>query len=398
MNNAIKKLAVVVSLATSISLAYAETSPSNQVPLNIDTWQQQRHVGQAAMPTFYPNMLAVNAQDVFRVDHQQRDYNLHEIPSVARILNHPATGSVVIMTTEGKVLLEQYRNGHNRDTTFSDQSATKSIGYILLNKAIADGKIKLTDKVEKFIPSIGSGFRGRTVGDVAAMNVNHAVAELAAYTGDPKALDNFDKDERVIGLQRNDERIELREWIESIEKMDETNEWQGDIANYATINTSVIGWLVEAATGVALDKQVRDLFHEVGGENTMFMGTDFEGTPVIGASMMSSTIDFARYGRLLISNKNQAKKDMKDAHKMGEPVPSLLTHIDSHYYKSAIMNEYGLGHSGWAGQLIWADPESGVIIAINSMVQSELPAPYDHFNKEYEAVYDVVKYMRAQPQ
>ncbi|MGF1749963.1 serine hydrolase domain-containing protein [Vibrio cionasavignyae] len=408
MKKSMKTIAVVASLAASIGLAFADNafanndhasaSPSNQVPVTIDTWQQQRHVGQAVMPTFYPNMIAVNAQDVFKVDHQKRDYHLHEIPSVARLLNHPATGGIVVMTADGDVLLEQYRNGHDRSTTFSDQSATKSIGYILLNKAIADGKIKLTDKVEKYIPSIGSGFRGRTVGDVAAMNVNHSVAELAAYKGDPKALANFDKDERVIGMQRNDERLELRDWIESIEKMGQSNEWQGDIANYATINTSVLGWLVESATGVGLDQQIRDLFHEVGGENTVFMGTDFAGTPVIGASMMSSTIDFARYGRLLISDKQQAIQDMKVANKEGEPVPAELTHIESRYYKSAIMNEYGLGHSGWAGQLIWADPESGIIVAINSMIQSELPAPYDHFNKEYEAVFDVVKYMRAQAQ
>jgi CubicO group peptidase (beta-lactamase class C family) len=59
------------------------------------------------------------------------------------------------------------------------------------------------------------------------------------------------------------------------------------------------------------------------------------------------------------------------------------------------MNQYGLGHSGWAGQLIWADPESGVIIAVNSMIQSELPAPYDHFNKIYNAATDIVKHERA---
>ncbi|MCG9786748.1 serine hydrolase [Vibrio mediterranei] len=388
------KSILVAAMAAAVSFG-SIAAPSNQGPLNIDTWQQQRHIGQANMPSFYPNMVAVNAQDVFEIDHQKRDYDLHEIPSVARILNHPATGAMVIMTKDGDVLLEQYRNGHDRNTTFADQSSTKSIGYILLNKAIAEGKIKMTDKVENHIPSIGSGFRGRTVADVAAMAVNHNIAELAAYTGDPEAVANFDKDERVIGMQRNDERLDLRTWIEEVKAMGDSNKWDGDIANYATINTSVVGWLVESATGVSLQQQVRDLFHEVGGENTMFMGTDFHGTPVIGASMMSSTIDFARYGRLLIADTKQAKKDIQDSVNKGEPVPEVLTHKESRYYKSAIMNEYGLGHSGWAGQLLWADPDSGIIIAINSMIQSDLPAPYDHFNKEYQAAFDVVKHVRA---
>ena len=169
------------------------------------------------------------------------------------------------MNKQGDVLLEQYRNGHDRSTTFADQSSTKSIGYILLNKAISEGKLKLTDKVEKHIPSIGPGFKGRTVADVAAMAVNHNIAELLAYTGDPEALANFDKDERVIGMQRNDERLTLRAWIGQVEAMGDSNEWKGEIANYATINTSVVGWLVEAATGKSLQQQVRELFHEVGG-------------------------------------------------------------------------------------------------------------------------------------
>ena len=82
----------------------------------------------------------------------------------------------------------------------------------------------------------------------------------------------------------------------------------------------------------------------------------------------------------------------------GQPVPAELTHVESRYYKSAIMNEFGIGHSGWAGQLLWADPDSGVIVAINSQVMSQLPAPYDHFNKLYAAAYDIVKHSRATKQ
>ena len=69
--------------------------------------------------------------------------------------------------------------------------------------------MSLDTPVEQLIPEIGPGFKDRIVGDVAAMAVNHNVAELAAYTGDPAALIMFDRDERVIGLQRNDDRETL---------------------------------------------------------------------------------------------------------------------------------------------------------------------------------------------
>ena len=127
----------------------------------------------------------------------------------------------------------------------------------------------------------------------------------------------------------------------------------------------------------------------------MYMGTDFAGVPMIGASMVSSTVDFARYGRLLIEDPARVLSDREESLSAGQPVPAELTHVKSRYYKSAIMNEFGLGHGGWGGQLIWADPECGVIVAVNSLLMSELPAPYDHFNKLYEAAYDIVKHGRT---
>jgi len=365
--------------------------------LNIDTWQKgQRANGLANLQSILPNLMAVNAQDVYPLNYQASNYDLYEIPSVKRILDHPAVSAIVVITKEGDVLLEHYKNGHNRNTTFSDQSSTKSMGYILLNQALKDGKLSLTDNVEKYIPNIGPGFKGRTVGDVASMAVNHNVAELAAYTGDPAALEMFNRDERVIGLQRNDKRETLVEFVQDIQIAPgaKSNVYKGEIANYATINTNVLGLIIQEATGIPLEKQVRDLLHKVEGQNIMYMGIDFDGFPMIGASMLSSTVDFARYGRLLIEDKETSIADRKQAKSDGQPVPADMTFVNSRYYKSAIHNDFGFGHSGWGGQIIWADPETGIIVAANSQLNSKLPAPFEYFNKVYEATIDIVKYYR----
>ncbi|GEM78872.1 serine hydrolase domain-containing protein [Vibrio superstes] len=392
-HKAFKSQLLASIVAGFIFSANVSAAPSNQVPLNIDTWQQQRAEGLVSLPSITPNVMAVNAQDTFSINHQKRDYELHEIDSVARIMSHPAVASIVVMNTHGDVMLEHYHDS-DRNSTYSDQSSTKSMGYILLNRALKAKQISLTDKVEDYLPEIGAGFRGRTVADVANMAVNHSISELAAYTGDEEALKMFDEDERVIGLQRNDERKTLRQFASEIGKMGNSNEWHGENANYATINTNVLMLILKAATNTPADQLVRELMHDIGGERTVYMGTDFEGVPMIGASLMSASLDFARYGRLLLEDSNAAKQDIKQSVKDGEVVPAELTGVESRYYKSAIMNEYGLGHSGWGGQLIWADPESGTIIAINSRIASELPAPYEHFNKLYQAAYDIIEQQR----
>jgi CubicO group peptidase (beta-lactamase class C family) len=369
--------------------------------LNIDTWQKGlRGEGLGRIYEIIPNLMAVNAQDVYPLNFQAADYELHEIKSVARIIAHPGVSSFIVIHKDGDVLLEHYKNEHDRGSIFSDQSSTKSMGYLLLRQALKEGKLSLDDKVEKYVPSIGPGFQGRSVGDVASMAVNHNVAELAAYTGDPAALEMFNRDERVIGLQRNDERETIKQFIQDIDVApgSETNVWDGEIASYAAINTSILGLIVEAAMGISLANQVRNILHKVGGENTIYMGTDFDGLPIIGASLVSSTIDFARYGRLLIEDEEGVLADREKSKKDGQTVPAELTFVEGRYYKSAIQNEYGIGHSGWGGQILWADPESGIIIAGNSQLKSELPAPYDHFRKLYEAAYDIVKLYRSKEQ
>jgi CubicO group peptidase (beta-lactamase class C family) len=365
--------------------------------VNIDSWQHGlRAEGLANLHHIIPNLMAVNAQDVFQLNHQTRDYALHEIPSVARILAHPAVAAVVVMKGTGDIVLEHYGTGHRRGSVFSDQSATKSMGYLLLSRAIAGGAVSMGDFVESHVPEVGPGFAGRTIGDVAAMAVNHNVAELAAYAGDEAALGMFNRDERVIGLQRNDERETLKQFISAIQPGEgDSTEWNGEIANYATVNTNVLGLALERATEIPLAHQVRDLLHEIGGESTVYMGTDFDGTPMVGASLMSATVDFARYGRLLIEDKSQVEADREASLAEGQVVPAELTHVESRYYKSAIQNDFGIGHSGWGGQLIWADPQSQTVVAINSQVASELPAPFDHFNKLYNAVIDIVQHYRT---
>ena len=364
---------------------------------NIDNWEEHRAEGLANLHRIITNVLVVNAQDVFPLNDQARDYALHEIPSVARVMKHPAVSGVVVITEDGDVLLEHYGNGKDRNSTLSDQSATKSVGWILLNKAIKDGKISLADKVEKHIPEIGPGFKGRTIGDVAAMAVHHNVAELAAYTGDPVALKMFKRSDVIFGFGRNDKQETLAEFVQTIEAGGEngSNEWKGATVNYASINTNVLALAIERATEVPFAKQVRRLLHKVGGENPVYMGTDFDGLPMISGGMCSSTVDFARYGRLLIADKAQVLADRKASGSSGVVVPAELVHIESRYYKSAMHNEFGLGHSGWGGQVIWADPESGVIVAVNSQLASKLPAPYPHFDMLYAAAYDIVKHQRA---
>ncbi|MEH6550681.1 MAG: serine hydrolase [Pseudomonadales bacterium] len=214
---------------------------------------------------------------------------------------------------------------------------------------------------------------------------------------DAEALRIFKESDAIFGFARNDEQTTLAEFLPRVKVgAGGSNEWTGDIANYASINTNVLVLAIERATGVSAAKQIRALLQRVGPQDTVYMLTDFDGLPMPSGGMVVTAVDFARYGRMLIGDKTRVRADQEAALTQGQLVPAAMLGVDSRYYKSAIMNPYGLGHSGWGGQIIWADPESGVIVAINGQINGEAPAPYDYYNVGYSAIYEVINYVRAQ--
>ena len=125
------------------------------------------------------------------------------------------------------------------------------------------------------------------------------------------------------------------------------------------------------------------------------MATDYEGHPIVAGGLVVSCRDFARLGLLVADkSKEQFEKELAEAQDRGGNVPADVTTVLSKYYQSGMWNQYGVGHSGWGGALIWVDPISGTVVALNTQVRSQLPAPYDHYHKLYEAAIEVVKYRR----
>lgn len=60
------------------------------------------------------------------------------------------------------------------------------------------------------------------------------------------------------------------------------------------------------------------------------------------------------------------------------------------------MSEYFLGHSGWGDQFILAEPQSSVIILINSQLTSKLPALFNRLNKLFNTTFDIFRNYRVE--
>lgn len=65
------------------------------------------------------------------------------------------------------------------------------------------------------------------------------------------------------------------------------------------------------------------------------------------------------------------------------------------YYVNGIYsNQWGIGHAGWGGQWMWADPKSETVIAIFSGLMGANPAEPEYLMRLLNLTQEVVEYQR----
>lgn len=365
--------------------------------VTLDNWQQNRAYGLRNIEKIFLNFIGVNAEHIRNLV-VEKNYNIDKLSAVKALASHKALDSMVILRGN-KIIYEHYANGMTPQSLHSCQSSTKTILNLLVGKAIKEGKLNLNDKVEKYIPDIGSGFKGQTIANVLAMNIKHEHDESLAYT---KPTDLFKQDESSAGfISSKYTNLTRKQFITKIKagNLDGTNTNRTNKYFYASINTDLGAWIVEKATGVSTQQAVRNILHAVGGENSVYMATDKVGFPIVMGGMIMSTRDFARYGMLLMNGGYGANGDMVGGGKsfVEDTIKNGKVSLGSkgwYYINSVYASKYGFGHPGWGGQWLWVDPQSKTVIAVFSGLMSRHPADPAYAKLLLNLAKEVVEYNR----
>jgi CubicO group peptidase (beta-lactamase class C family) len=79
--------------------------------------------------------------------------------------------SGVMVLKDGQVVLERYAQGRQPTDRWVSQSVAKSVTSLLAGAAIRDGRLRLTDTVERYVPELqGSAYAGVTVRQLLTMS------------------------------------------------------------------------------------------------------------------------------------------------------------------------------------------------------------------------------------
>lgn len=235
-----------------------------------------------------PSTLVTAQEQITNLHFTSRDeeYDLYDYLSLNRV-----SGMIVIKDDE--IVFETYQLGNTRETKWMSMSVVKSMTATLVGMAIKDGHIgSIDDQLTDYLPEFkGSAYEGVSVRNLLQMA--SGVAWNEAYT------DRGSDRRAMLEAQISQQPGAI---LELMTKLDRAAE-PGMRWNYSTGETSVVGALVNAATG----KPVADYLSEkiwvpFGMESDARWWLDSPGGQEIGGSGLSATLrDYARFGQFMLA-------------------------------------------------------------------------------------------------
>lgn len=209
-------------------------------------------------------------------------------------LERTYTNALLIMK-DGRIVTEIYRNGANERTRFMGWSMTKSITSTLVGAALADGLIaSLDDPITRYLPELkGGGYDGVTIRQILQMRSGVDYEERYDFANPGIAASNH-----INALVKNVARFaDVARTIKRKSK-------PGEVFAYKTIDTAVLGWLIERVSGGSVAAYTaRKLWEPLGTEADGFYIMDGEpgtGREFSGAGFNATLRDWARFGQMML--------------------------------------------------------------------------------------------------
>ena len=288
-------------------------------------------------------------------------YGGHAWPAES-VLERTFTNALLIMK-DGKVVYERYRNQTTPEKRFLSMSMAKSITSILVGIAIDEGKIRsLDDQIVTYIPELrGSAYDGVTIRNAIDMK-----------TG----VDRADADQLKPGSPgaAMREQVLIRNVLPAAEEalMVKRKAPPGGQFDYSTLNTTVLGWVLEKATGKPLtDYTSEKLWSRLGAEADAFWmisGTGAKARPFNGLGFNATLRDYGRVGMMMLDGGTVGRTRIVSRLWVDESVGG--THLPTSPGSST-----GYKHFWWTvpgspaymavglqGQYIFVDPSSRTVV------------------------------------
>jgi len=205
-----------------------------------------------------------------------------------------------IVLHEGRVVFEKYYNGMTPQTRHLLMSVSKSVTGTLAGVLVNDGRLNPTAKVVDYIPELKNspGFAEATVREVLDMTTSIVFSEDYA---DPKAeVVSHEVATAWRGPKSKLAQEGLYAFSQTIKKDKRAH---GEKFHYASINTDVLGWLIERASKQRFIEFMQEtIWSKLGAEHDAQISVDYKGSAVANGGFVITLRDLARFSQMVLDD------------------------------------------------------------------------------------------------
>lgn len=274
------------------------------------------------------------------------------------IIDRNITGLVVLRG--GQVAHESYHLGTGPDDLRISWSVAKSFLSLLTGILVEEGRIDLSDPVEKYAPELAtSAYAGATVQDVLQMESGVAFDE-----------DYFNRDSDINRMGRV---IALGGALDAFTAaLDARDRVPGDEMKYVSMDTHVLGMVLRGATGASVPELMSERLTGPMGIGDAYYLTDGDGTAFVLGGLNMTTRDYARMGLMVAQGgRLDGEQIVPERWVNISTVPSAKTEPGNmrygyQWWMPADGRPGEVMAQGVYGQFVYIDRARDVVIAVNS--------------------------------
>jgi len=289
----------------------------------------------------------------------------------------------LVIVHNGDIRLEKYGLDFEQDGRWTSFSVAKSLTSTLVGAALVDGYIEsLNDPVSKYIKGLeNSAYDDVTIEQLLTMS--SGVAWDETYTDPNSDVARFNTHVAEDGGSN------LVSYMSQLPRAHPA----GEVWNYSTGETNLIGILVREATGRDLaDYLSEKIWQPYGMQQDASWLLNQDGTEISGCCIQAATRDFARFGQFILDG---AKIDGQSIVPSDWVDRATTKRIDrgapgqGYGYQWWTYDTGAFAARGIFGQGIYIDPRRNLVIASNSSWTTALGYE-DNENPDREAFYQTV--------
>ena len=290
---------------------------------------------------------------------------------------HNSLTDGVIVIHKGKIVFEEYprMTPVNKHIYFSiSKTFVSTLIAILEDRKLID----TSNPIEYYMPELkGSGWEGVPVIDILDMcsGINCREMEEGAYF-DPETC--FQQFHKKFGFPNSDEALDNPiDFLTTMKKY----EPNGKKMDYTSINTWLLGWLVERVSGRSFsDMMTTEIWQKMGAESDALMLTGTQAHAATPLGVSSNLRDLGRFGLLFTPSGRQEPYNIISDEYLEKIQYGGRTEIFANGYFPNMFNEetvirhntYQWDHvtedrafykAGFGGQGLYISPERDLVIA-----------------------------------